>query len=190
MDIGRSLKAGWELFLKDIVILIVGGIVVTLLTAVTVGILGGPLFAGYCKMIIRRARENRPAEFGDVFGCFDSRFLSYLVAFYLMIIGAIPLLYFASLWIYVFPLMVERGLDLGDALRTSTDMVKRNNTGMHWGLMIILAVINAVLGKLTPFGFAGILSVPFSFCCIVAAYISLNPIHGQVQQIIQQQPQA
>ena len=80
MDIGRVLKDSWVLFTKDWIALVVGALIAYLLGLVTIGIVAVPLFAGVYLMVIRRVREGRKAEIGDVFATFN-RFGDYFVAF-------------------------------------------------------------------------------------------------------------
>ena len=85
MDIGRVLKDSWAIFVKDWGALIVAALITTVLGVITLGILAVPLSAGLYLMILRRVREGRKAEVGDVFGCFD-RFGAFLLA-YLLFLG-------------------------------------------------------------------------------------------------------
>ncbi len=80
MDIGRILKDSWAIFVKDWVVLIVAALITVVLSIFTLFILTIPLIAGLYLMIVRRVREGRKAEVGDVFGCFD-RIGAYLLAF-------------------------------------------------------------------------------------------------------------
>jgi len=72
IDIGAELEKGWKLFQPNMGLLIVAGLIATLVSAVTCGILGGPLMAGMFLMI-RRLIRNDPAkpQAGDVFKGFD-----------------------------------------------------------------------------------------------------------------------
>ncbi len=85
MDIGRVLKDSWIIFSKDWGALIVASLITAVLGGVTLGFLYVPLIAGLYLMILRRVREGRKAEVGDVFGCFD-RLGAYIVA-YLLFLG-------------------------------------------------------------------------------------------------------
>lgn len=171
LDIGLVLKQGWRLFVKDIGPLILSTVVATLLSAVTLGILAGPLFAGLYDMILARVKEGRQPRVGDVFSCLD-RFWSFLGAAlvlailigiaFLTIIGGILL---ATIWLYVFPLMVERRLGLWEAMRVSKDLVVRGGFWEHIALVILLGVISS-LGV----GALGLLTTPFIVVAIVVAY--------------------
>ena len=144
LDIGQVFKRGWDLFVKDIGALIVGGIIAVVLSVLTLGILAGPLFAGLYGMVVKRAREGRPAEVGDVFNQMD-RFWSFFAAALVLgiliglasitIVGGVLL---ATIWLYVFPLMVDRRMGLGDAMKASKDMVLEHGFWQHLALVIIV----------------------------------------------------
>ena len=187
MDVGMSLSDGWKVFVRDIGALIVAGLIAVILTGITIGILGGPLYAGLTAMILGRVRDGKPPRIGDVFSRFD-RFGAYLVAFYLLAIGiavglvllVVPGLYLGAIWFYVFPLMVDRGLGVGDALRESRQMANANKLGSHMLTVLVLGIISFVASGLVGLGFRdsnfalgtvveGII-LPFTLAVIVAAY--------------------
>ena len=119
LDVGLAFKNGWNAFTADIVPFLVGALIAGMLSVITLGILAGPLTAGLYNMAVRRMRDGRRAEIGDVFSCFD-RFWSYLWAAIVLvvliglasltIVGGVLL---ATIWIYVFPFMVDRRMGLG-----------------------------------------------------------------------------
>src|ERR1035437_1700167 len=84
MDIGRVLKDSWTIFVRDWVVLVVASLITLVLAVITLLILLVPLLAGLYLMILRRVREGRPAQVGDVFGCFD-RLGAYVVAYLLFL---------------------------------------------------------------------------------------------------------
>jgi hypothetical protein len=84
MDVGRILKDSWVIFARDWVALVVASLITLVLGGLTLGILYVPLLAGIDLMILRRVREGRPAQVGDVFGCFD-RLGAYIVAYLLFL---------------------------------------------------------------------------------------------------------
>jgi uncharacterized membrane protein YvlD (DUF360 family) len=171
LDVGLSFKGGWNTFTADIVPLLVGGLIAGILSIVTLGILAGPLFAGLYSMVIGRIRDGRRAEIGDVFSCmgrFWSFFAAALVLFVLIglasltIVGGVLL---ATIWMYVIPLMVDRKLDLYDAMAASYHLVVDNGFWEHLALAIVLIALGAVAD-----GPLAILSVPFTLATIGAAY--------------------
>ncbi len=171
LDIGQVFKRGWDLFVKDIGALLVGGIVAVVLSVLTLGILVGPLFAGLYGMVARRVRDGKPAEVGDVFGQMD-RFWSFFAAALVLvvliglasitIVGGVLL---ATIWLYVFPLMVDRRMGLGEAMKASKDMVLERGFWQHLALVIITIIIGSIAN-----GWLALLATPFMIALIVAAY--------------------
>ena len=171
LDIGQVFKRGWGLFVKDIGALIVGGIIAGVLSVLTLGILVGPLFAGLYGMVAHRVRDGKAAEVGDVFGQMG-RFWSFFAAALVLgiliglasitIVGGVVL---ATIWLYVFPLMVDHRMGLGDAMKASKDMVLEGGFWQHLALVIITIIIGSVAN-----GWLALLATPFVIALTVAAY--------------------
>jgi hypothetical protein len=171
LDLGLALKRGWQLFVKDLGPLIVGSLIACLLTVVTLGILGGPLFAGLVGMVVGRVRDGRQARVGDVFAGFD-RFWSYffaaLVLTLLIGIASITIvggLFLATIWFYVFPFMVDRGMSFGDALTASKELVFRRGFWEHLALVLIVIAVSTLTD-----GIVGLVATPLLIAGGVAAY--------------------
>jgi len=170
IDLGAAFKHGWRLFLKDIVALLVATVVATALSIVTLGILAGPLYAGLHKMVVGRVREGVRPAWDDVFEGLG-RFWAYLGAAlflvivvglaWITIVGGVLL---GTIWIYVFPLMVDKGMGFGEALGTSYRMVRENGFWEHLVLVILFAVIGSIGGP------AFLLTLPFTVVATMAAY--------------------
>lgn len=171
IDIALAFKGGWRVFAADIVPLLLGGVIALVLSIVTLGIMAGPLFAGLYKMTTGRIRDGKPAQISDLFDCmerFGAFFAAALVLVLLIglasltIVGGILL---ATIWMYVFPLMVDRGMTLGDAMKTSYHMVVEHGFWEHLALVILLAALNAIAD-----GPLGLITMPFGFATVAAAY--------------------
>ena len=171
LDVGLSIKGGWNAFTADIVPLLVGGLIAGLLSIVTLGILAGPLFAGLYSMVIGRIRDGRPAQIGDVFSCMN-RFWGFLWAAIVLvvliglasltIVGGVLL---ATIWLYVFPFMVDRKMGLGEAMTASYHRVVDNGFWEHLALIVVFFAIGAVAN-----GWLAILTTPFTIAVTAAAY--------------------
>lgn len=109
LDLAAIIRDGWVLFAKDWVALVVGLLIAGFLGLVTLGILLPVLSGGIYKMILRRVREGRPAEIGDVFSCFD-RF-GPLFVFALIMLAIVVLLF----GIAFAPLLLAAGMFSGDS---------------------------------------------------------------------------
>ena len=171
LDIGLTLKQAARLFVKDLAPLLIAALIAGALSVLSLGILAGPLFAGLYGMVISRVRDGRQPEVSDVFSGLD-RFWSYagaaltLVALVglasITIVGGFVL---ATIWLYVFPLMVDRGLGLGEAMKASKNMVLRAGFWEHLALVVVLFVIVSVAN-----GALAILAAPFVVVAVTAAY--------------------
>jgi len=178
VDFNKIFKYSWELFVKDIVPLIVGGLIASILGVVTLGILAGPLYGGLVKMIIRRVREKRPAEIGDVFSAMDqfgTLFITSLVLTILIILGLflciIPGILLATIWLYVFIFIVDKKMGMGEAMSASKDLVSRVGLGMHLVMILVFGVISGLL-SLTYIG--GIVVYPFILVVVSVMYFLFN----------------
>ena len=171
LDVGKAFKGGWNAFTADIVPLLVGTLIAGLLSIITLGILAGPLTAGLYNMVVGRVRDGRPAQIGDVFSCMN-RFWGFLWAAIVLvvlialasltIVGGVLL---ATIWIYVFPFMVDRKMGLTEAMSASYHQVVDNGFWEHLALLVVFVAISAVAN-----GWVGILTTPFTIAVIVGAY--------------------
>ncbi|MBI5525901.1 MAG: zinc ribbon domain-containing protein [Deltaproteobacteria bacterium] len=179
LDVEKVMKQAWDLFTKDLVPLLVGSIIAALLSTVSLLILAPVLHAGLYKMLIRRVREGRPAEIGDVFGCFDqfgTLFVTGLV-FVLAVAAAsflcvLPGIFLAIAWMYSTPLIVDKKMGMGDALGKSWNMVVAQ-LGQHIVMVIIMAVVLGVL-NLTVIG--SFFTAPAVVAITMAMYFTLEGI--------------
>jgi uncharacterized membrane protein len=184
LDVGLAFKKGWDAFTADIVPFLVGALIAGLLSIVTLGILAGPLAAGLYTMAVQRIRDGRRAEIGDVFSCFD-RFWGYLWAAIVLvvliglasltIVGGVLL---ATVWIYVFPFMVDRRMSLGQAMSASYHRVVDNGFWEHLALIVIFIAVNAVAN-----GWIGIITTPLMIAVIVGGYFVTHDYDRQFVQL-------
>jgi len=183
IDIGLALKQAGRLFLKDIGPLIIGAIIAGLLSIVTLGILAGPLVAGLYGMVIGRVRDGRQPRVGDVFDGFD-RFWAYFFAALVLvlliglasitIVGGFLL---ATIWLYVFPLMVDKRMGIGEALKASKDLVVAGGFWEHLALVVIGFVISSVAN-----GALAIIAMPFLIVVVAAAYFVADGRQEQLEK--------
>ena len=178
LDVGLAFKNGWNAFTADIVPLLVGALIAGILSVITLGILAGPLTAGLYSMVVGRIRDGRHAEIGDVFSCMN-RFWGFLWAAIVLvvlialasltIVGGVLL---ATVWIYVFPFMVDRKMGLTAAMSASYHQVVDNGFWEHLALIVVFFAIGAVAN-----GWVGLLTTPFTIAVIVGAYfVTRGPV--------------
>ncbi len=171
IDIGHAFKQAARLFVKDLAPLIIAALIAGALGVLTLGILAGPLFAGLYGMVIGRVRDGRRPEVGDVFSGLE-RFWSFARAALVLVVlvalasitivgGFLP----ATIWLYVFPLMVDRGLGFGEAAKQSKELVLKAGFWEHLALVLVLFVIVSVAN-----GALAILAAPLVVVAVTAAY--------------------
>jgi hypothetical protein len=171
IDLGRVLSGAGRAFIDNIVPLLVATVIAIVLTIVTLGVLAGPLFAGMVSMVID-SRNGRKPEIGDVFSQmhrFWAFFGAALVLAILIALASITIIggiLLAAIWIYVFPLMVDRGMGLGDAMRSSREIVVRAGFWEHIVLVILLAVVS-ILGH----GWLILLTNPLWVAIVAVGYL-------------------
>lgn len=171
LDIGLALKQAARLFVKDLAPILIAALIAGALSVLTLGILAGPLFAGLYGMVIGRVRDGRQPEVGDVFSGLD-RFWSYLGAALVLVVlvglASITIVggfLLATIWLYVFPLMVDRRLGIGEAMKQSKDLVVKAGFWEHLALVLVLFVIVSVAN-----GALAIIAAPFVVVAVTAAY--------------------
>jgi hypothetical protein len=182
----------------------------TLIVAVILGIVGYLIvsvlamvfYGGMFEMVIGASRENRGVEFGDLFGGFR-KFGSFIV-FWLVMAGIgivsvlvmlIPILgwiavpvfwaWLGTTWLYVLPLIADRGLTFGEAARTSSQMVKSAGWWTTFGTIVVLGVAFFVISLvISLFGRASstlsslltlvfeIAAGPFAICYVSTMYLA------------------
>ena len=141
LDIGLVFTKGWKLFVKDIGPLLIGALIACALSVLTLGILAGPLAAGLYGMVDRACPRRPPGTGGRRLRRLRQvlelplrgdrpRVLIGIAS--LTIIGGVLL---ATIWIYVFPLMVDRRMGIGEAMTASKHIVVNTGFWEHVALV-------------------------------------------------------
>ncbi len=178
-------------------ILFLAAIIYTVLSAVTLTILVGPLSGGFVLMMLRAwDREDRRIDFGDLFGAFD-RFFPLLGLFYLtficylfgIILLIVPGLLLMTFWFFDFLLFIDKRMGVFQALGTSFRIVSRKDFGMVFLLLVIeLALMFApevvpILGIILS-----CLVTPLVFGLSLSAYVQLvREDDGTLADLFQEQ---
>jgi hypothetical protein len=182
MNFQAYLEDAWRIIKQEPVILILGGLVVQLLTILSMGILAGPFLGGYFLLIICYLRDNKKPSFSDIFsglqqfGKLFPYFLVLLVIFIGFMLLILPGFLFATWWIYVLPLMIDRKLSYSEAMRLSMNRVNETGFLMHLVFLLLISVIPIMLlnflSAMMPFLFVlKILLPPFQAGCLASLYI-------------------
>jgi len=187
MDIGKAFVDAWNSYTKNFVILILAAIVSSIL-----GFLIAPM-VGFQMMFVK-AKRGEGVSFNEVFSPFR-RFGSLLLgAIWIAILLGLAFLpgavcfyfnwnligglfeqtailidvYFAVCWLFALLLIYDKGLSINAGLKTSREIVTKNNWWLHF-LLIVLAGIVSGLGNIL-WGVGAILTMPLGVGAIASAY--------------------
>ena len=182
MNFQAYLLDTYRIIKEEPVILILGGLVVQLLTMLSMGILAGPFLGGYILLIIYFLRENKKPSFNDIFSGLQEfgKLFPYFLVLLLIIVGfmllILPGFLFATWWLYVLPLMVDRKISFSEAMRISMNKVNETGFLMHLVFLLLISVIPIMLlnflSAMIPFLFVlKILLPPFQAGCLASLYV-------------------
>jgi hypothetical protein len=182
MNFQAYLEDAYKIIKEEPVILILGGLLVQLLTVFSLGLLAGPFIGGYTLLVILSLRENKKPVFNDIFSGLQQfanlfpYFLVLLLIFFGFVLLILPGLLFATWWLYVLPLMVDRKMSFTDAMRLSMNKVNEKGFLMHLVFLLLVSVIPIMLinfiSAMIPFLYVlKILLPPFQVGCLASLYI-------------------
>lgn len=155
MDFKKHLETAWTLTLKHIVALILMTLVMMVLSVATFGILSPVMLAGYMQSIIIMMRTGREPTIGDLFsqmrlflpllGFSIVVFIVVMIGFALLFLpGLVISLFITFACIYMLPLMTDKQLGLTDAVKTSWQMVTKDNVADHIVVVILFVGLIAI----------------------------------------------
>jgi hypothetical protein len=182
MNFQAYLEDTYRIIKEEPVVLILGGLLVQLLIVFSLGLLTGPLAGSYTLLVILYLREDRKPVFNDIFSglqqftkLFPYFFVLLLILFGFMLL-ILPGLIFATWWIYVLPLMVDREMSFTDAMRLSMNKVNETGFLMHLVFLLLISVIPMILfdflSTLLPLLFLlKIFLPPLQAGCLASLYI-------------------
>lgn len=157
LDIGETLKLGWDTFAKNAVPLIVGTLLVGIIGGISLGICMGPMALGYCKMCLRAAQGEQVA-IGDVFEGFQ-RFGASFVLFLVLVIAlgigfalfVLPGLVLLFMFYFAFWIMAaDEDMGAIDCIKASVELFKRD-VGGTIVFVLVNTIVNAI-GGIVPLG--------------------------------------
>ncbi len=188
MNFQGHLETVFKMIKAQPLVMILGGLIIQILVGFTLGIMAGPLLGGYLLLMVFYLRDNRQPAFNDLFSGM-SRFGELLPYFFLLLLVfcgilmlVIPGIIFAVWWMYVLPLMLDKGMGLGDAMRASRAKVLEKGFFMHlvFVFMITLVpdlIISFLAAMIPLLNILFILMPPLQAGCLASLY--LEQFEGQ-----------
>jgi hypothetical protein len=182
MNFQAYIEDTYRIVKEEPIILILGGLIVQLLTVFSLGILAGPFMGGYTFLVILYLRDKKKPSFNDIFSGLQqfTHLFPYFLVLLLIFIGfmllILPGLLFATWWIYVLPLMVDRKMSFSNAMRLSMNKVNEKGFLMHLVFVLLISIIPIMLidliSTIIPFLFLlKILLPPLQVGCLASLYI-------------------
>lgn len=192
MDIGKHFTAGIQIWKNNLATLAIAGFVGALISCFSLGLLGGNMMAGMWFIALKAERGERP-EIGDLFRGFDNfvnPFLYGLAFIALSLVGsmvAIGGIVVTGLFIWGFPLIVERKMEFSAAFQGSLDLAKKDYAS---------AILIPFLGALASFvgvlgcGIGLIVTLPLAMTINASLYRELTGSAGSAAPMAPMAPMA
>lgn len=185
MDFQRYLENSFRFVREEPFILLGWSFALQLIFIISQGfavIFIGPLLGGYYLLTIAFLRDKRKPSYRDLLKGFENfgRLFPYFFLLLIKAIGfillVIPGVLFATWWIYVLPLMVDRKMSFSDAMRLSMNKVNKTSFIMHFVFLVLVYVVPIILLNIlfliNPFlSIFSILLLPIQAGCLASLYI-------------------
>ena len=183
---GEWIENGFNLYKDNFGILVLASLIAVVLSAVTIGVLAGPMFAGVLLITLGLFDKQEPKpEVGDVFkgfGYFLNSFLFVLVwgialivvSFLLALVpcvgqlAAIFVIYAAQAFLmFGLFLIVDEQMEFWPASMESINKVKTN----FWPFLA-LSVVSSIIGSIGAIacGIGFVITAPIQACILTVAY--------------------
>ena len=184
--IGDWIREAWDIFVSDVGMFMLAGLIYAALVGLCFPILIGPLSCGMYIIVFDRMRGGH-VEIGRLFAGFEYFGASFtagliycgllfvglilaVVGMMLMmlpsLLGAAAMIVVQTIFLFTFQLIVERGMNATEAISMSYNKIKEN-IGEFLLFSLVLTVISAA-GSFAVVGF--VLTVPLVFAATAVAY--------------------
>lgn len=137
-------------------------------------VLGGPLMCGVFAIILHKMRTQTPMDFGKLsvgFNFFVPALLAYLIISVFKGIAVwflvIPVFFVGAIYMFVWPLIIEKKLDFWQAMEESRRIVFQDLLGFTWFYFLCSLIIFAGILVL---GIGVLVTGPIAVCAQAVAY--------------------
>jgi hypothetical protein len=184
ITLGGWISGGWEVYKENGALMSVASLIAIVISAITAGVLSGPLFMGLLAMAFKTMRGERPLirDLFDWRGRFLQSFLTgvvFLVAhlmlggagnnsglFNIVSLGAIP---FLSVMLgFAMSLVLERGTNVVNSLREAAKVIFSRDAFMWWFVGLVFAAIT--VGGVLACGVGALITLPWMTSACAVAY--------------------
>lgn len=180
MDLEKNLQKSIDLYLINFKIIFLTSLVASILSAISLGILAGPLFGGLIMLTLKILR-NKPTDLKEIFSHFDKFVPTLLIVLASgissLIFGNIPIFgVFLSIALNPFILVIaaiaiiliiEKDFTPLPAVKEGIAFFKTDPL-IIWIYGLIASILSAI--GAVAFGVGVFLTIPFSAICMAVAY--------------------
>src|SRR3954469_25038059 len=180
IDLGRCFNDALEVFKKNALVLILAAVLFGILSVFSLFILCGPLSGGIVLMCLAAlAKPDKKVDIGLMFATFP-RFGPQVGLFFLTAIPTwlglalliVPGVALMAMWMFAFPLMVDKGMGITESMSASWHIVRRRGFGWNLLLAAIIFAMAIAPGAIPHLGFfLGLLLGPITWLLLTSAYI-------------------
>lgn len=181
-DLGQCFNDAITLYQKNLMVLVFAGFLFEVLSAFTLLLLAGPIYAGFLMMALDACRrEDQKVDFSLFFKGFD-QFATYFLLFIVIAVASlagllfliVPGLVVMTLWLYPFYFVVEKRMSLNDALGASYKLVMKSGFGLNFGLAALVFAMT-VFPTFVPYvgAIVGWFVLPLGVLVVTFAYLQL-----------------
>ena len=176
MDFQKHLENMYRMLKDEFFVFVIGGLVIQFLSALSLGILIGPLMGGYLILMVNWLRQGTRPRFGEIFSgmqrfgeLFPVFFLLLLILFgYFLFI--VPGVIMTVWWIYVLFLIVDKRISLAEAMAESKAKVSEKGFFMHLVFIVLIVLIptlmvNVITAIVPPLAVLQYLLFPHQCAC-------------------------
>lgn len=179
MDIGRCFREAFEIYKKNLAVLVVAAFLLDVLGIVTLLILIGPLSGGLSLMTLRAVRSTtQHADLGDLFRTFrkfGTLFGLFWITFVPILLGSllllIPGLLLGTIWLFCFLLVIDRDEGIFSSLKVSHQMVRHAGFANCFLLVVIDLALHLAPAAIPYIGLIfGWFITPLGWLIVASAY--------------------
>jgi hypothetical protein len=180
VDIGKCFNDALEVYKVNILILLLSALIFQVISLFTLLILSGPLFGGYCFMMLNAMRKaDKKIELNDMFKMLNKFwpllglfFLQGIAIFTGLLLLIIPGILLMTMWLYSYFIMVDKNKGVMDSLKASWNLVKEKGLWINLALAVIYVLLSGVSGQIPYVGWLlNLFMIPFGILFITSAYI-------------------
>lgn len=182
IDIGAELERGWNLFKPNMSVLVITGLIASVISAITVGILAGPMTAGMF-LVVRRFLKNDPVQpqAGDVFKGLDFFVQSLILVIICMVVamalsmipvlGQIVGLLVGAVMMWGVMFVTYQKLSAVDALKKMFELLKAGEFTLP---LVFGVLVNLISGLGVIACCVGVFfTIPLAYCMMACCYQTL-----------------